>query len=215
MNKFMRFSVTLLIALPCFFLSSNSALAAATATIGVSPTSGNYKVGQSFNVDILVTGNGQQLTTFGADVALTNLTLLEITKGTTVSNWTTEPKVTAPSFYGGVTGQVSSITAYTMKVQPKAAGEAKITLSNGSVLSTDGFNYTEILSSVSGATYTIGAASSNTVTTPVAGPQKTLLPDEGPFSPKGIINILLLQAVAFVIYLIYLLAANSRKRENF
>ncbi|MCX6810460.1 MAG: Ig-like domain-containing protein [Candidatus Berkelbacteria bacterium] len=169
----------LLVAATVFCLNISPANAAATATISASPGSGAKTTGVSFNVTISVNGGGQNFTSFGASVATTNLTIVSLTKGSSVEKWTTEPSTGSLNFFGAVSGSKGSVTAYTLKVKGKKAGKAYISISGGSVKSTDGYSVTDIFSSSSGGSYTIAdAPAAPAATTPaVVAPASPVLPD--------------------------------------
>lgn len=188
-------------------LSPGLAKASATATIAVSPSSGSHVAGAAFDVTISVSGGGQAFTTFGADVALSNLTIVDLNLGTGVSQCTTSPSKTSPSFYCGVAGSSNGVDVYTMSVKGTAEGAASITLTSGSVLQSDGYTNTEIFSSVTNGAYTITASSTSTTTTttttPQAGPEKEIQVGK-PLTLFGkITNIVIFEAIAMVLALIY------------
>jgi hypothetical protein len=132
-----------------------------TASIFANPSSGTHMADQEFVVTIGVDGDGEQFTSFGATVNTTNLTIVSLTKGSSVSQWTTEPNSGSLSFFGAVTGSTGNVTVYTLTVKGIASGIAQINITDSLVLQTDGINVVEIpVTPVSGS-YTI-----NTVTAP-------------------------------------------------
>jgi hypothetical protein len=104
--------------------------AVAGANIFTNPNSGSHLVNEEFNVVIGVNGNGQNFTGFGASVSTTNLTVVSLTKGGSVTNWTTTPSSGSPSFFGAVAGQTGSVTVYTLRVKGTSAGTGTISISN-------------------------------------------------------------------------------------
>lgn len=187
MKKTIRIKMSiLLVAMAMLCINITPAAAAATATISASPGSGTKTVGTSFNVTIQVNGGGQNFTSFSANVSTSNLTIISLTKGSSVRQWTTEPSSSSLNFSGAVSGSTSSVTVYVLSVKGKAAGKASISISNGSVGSTDGYTVTNILSSSNGASYDIAAAPVASVpasTTPVVPPATVAPATAVPVSP--------------------------------
>ena len=134
--------------------NADEATPTATATISVSPASGQHNVGEEFDASITINGGGQNFTSFSANVAVTNLTIISLTEGP-VTQWTTKPSSGSLSFAGGVAGQTNSIKVYTIRVKGDQAGSAGITISGGSVKQTDGYSITDIFSAASGGSFTI------------------------------------------------------------
>ncbi|MFA6963933.1 MAG: Ig-like domain-containing protein [Patescibacteria group bacterium] len=131
--------------------------AANTATISVSSATGSHTVGEEFSVGIVADGGGQNMSVYKASVSVSNLTVVSLTKGS-VSMCTTDPSTPSLSFSCGSTGDgVGTITVYTLVVKGTNAGTATISLSGGQVVSS-GDEPANILSSVSGGSYTIAAA---------------------------------------------------------
>jgi hypothetical protein len=129
-----------------------------TATISATTSaSDSQEIGQEFSVSIVVDGGGQSFTSFGASVSTSNLTVVSLTKGGSVSNWTTEPSASSLNFFGAVAGQTSNVTVYTIVVKGQNAGAASITISNGAVKSTDGYTITDIFGSAGNGSYTISS----------------------------------------------------------
>ncbi len=171
-------------------LGITPAAASATATISASPASGSKTVGTSFNIAIVVDGGGQSFTSFSATVSTTNLTVLSLTKGSSVTQWITQPKlesgVASLSFSGAVSGSATSVTVYTLSVQGTSTGAAAITISNGSVKTTDGYTVTNIFSSSTSGSYTIAAAATTpapTTTPKTTTPKTTTTPPKTTTTP--------------------------------
>ncbi len=135
------------------------------ATISFSPSSGSYKVGQTFSVGVYV-GSGDQAMNAVEGVIAFPRDLVEVTalsKGGSILNlWVQEPTYSntngTVSFEGivynpGFTGSVGKIITITFRA--KASGTAAVSFSNGSVLANDGAG-TNILSQLGRGNYTIG-----------------------------------------------------------
>lgn len=130
------------------------------ANIILSPLNVNTKVGKSFSVDVLVTGNTDPINaasaviTFPADV----LSVSSISKtGSFINLWAEEPSfsntggtinfegVALNPGFSGATGKVVTIT-----FKAKQAGNINILVKSGSVLANDG-NATNVLGTTAGA----------------------------------------------------------------
>lgn len=189
MKNTIKLAIFLSIPVLSIFLMASPAKASTTATISVSPATGSHVAGSTFDVTITVSGGGQSFTTFGADVALSNLTVTNLTYSAYNQNTnptgllcTTTPTTSSPSFFCGVTNAATSVNALTMTVRAVAEGSASITLTNGSVIQTlDGAHTTEIFSSFTNGSYTVTAVAAPTPTptpvvhhtTPTAGPSNS------------------------------------------
>lgn len=145
------------------FVASASGVSAAEASLYVSPGSGTYTVGSTFNVSVSVnSGGGVGIN--ASDAVLTFdpsfLTVKKVSKSNSIFNlWTTEPSYSnqegkvnysggSPSPYKGSAGTIMSITFTSLQ-----AGETSLSFSGGSVLAADGKG-TDVLGGTAGATYT-------------------------------------------------------------
>lgn len=159
-----------------FALKTEPIQAEASATISVSPASGTHEAGEEFIASIVINGGGQQFTSFSANVSVSNATVVSLSEGP-VNQWISRPSTGSLNFSGGVAGQVASLTVYTITLRGNSAGTAGITVSGGSVRSTDGYTITDILASQSGASYSIEAAPTPTpsvsANTPTPAPTQT------------------------------------------
>lgn len=152
------------------------------ATIGFSPSSGSYKVGDTINVKIYISAESKSVNAVAADIKYPSdiLSLSSISKtGTIINLWAEEPSfsnVSATASFEGVilngyTG--NSGTTVTLIFRAKAAGTANLSFSSASVLANDG-NGTEMLN-------TKGTSSLKISNAPIV--VKPVVKDEGPVAP--------------------------------
>src|SRR5262249_31818842 len=105
-----------------------------TATMGVSPASGQVTVGTPFTVTMQVDGGGQLFNTVAASVTVSGpVTIQSLALATSGSCSTfpfvylVPPTVNDPSFAGGLLGATAaSCTLYTMTLNPTAAGTISV-----------------------------------------------------------------------------------------
>ena len=154
-------TVKLLLIAMMLFLSSS----AFAATLSVSPGTGVYTAGQTFTARVLVNTTGAKINAAEGTVSFNpgELSVVRINKGSVFNLWTAEPSFSnsagtisfsggTPTGYTGSGGTVLSITFRT-----KGAGKPRVTFANGAVLAADGRG-TNVLTSMNGAAYTVGAA---------------------------------------------------------
>ncbi len=138
------------------------------ATLGASPATGVYTLGNTFTIRVVVNTSGQSIN--AAEGTLTfnprELSVVRVDRSSSVFNlWVTEPAFSNSagtiSFSGGSpTGYSGSAgTVFTITFKSLTAGPARLAYSNGSVLANDGRG-TNVLSAMNGGTYTIEAATS-------------------------------------------------------
>lgn len=146
-------------------LSFLGAHAANAATLGVSPSTGVYTSGSTFTVRVTINTSGSSIN--AAEGALSfntnELSVVNVSRATSIFNlWTTEPTFSnsqgtisfgggSPSGYSGSGGTIMSITFRAL-----STGTLRLSYSSGSVLAADGRG-TNILSNMSGGTYTVNA----------------------------------------------------------
>ena len=138
--------------------------AAAGASLFLTPSSGSYAIGKSFNVSVKVNSGGAVVN--AAEGAISYDTkLLDVTgvskSGSIFPFWTTEPAAAGgtvrfggglpPPAYNGSGGQIITIS-----FKAKAAGTARVAFTSGAVLANDGKG-TNIISGMGSASYTISA----------------------------------------------------------
>jgi hypothetical protein len=123
------------------------------ATIGFSPSSGTYRVGDTINLKVYIGAESKSVNAVSAYIKFSKdiLSLSSISKvGSIINLWAQEPSFSngdgLASFEGvilnGYTG--NSGDAVTLVFKAKSSGEAKITFNNASVLANDG-NGTDVL----------------------------------------------------------------------
>ncbi|NVN97346.1 hypothetical protein HXX01_03910 [Candidatus Nomurabacteria bacterium] len=126
---------------------------ASAATIGFSPSSSSHDVGDTINVKVYVGTDSKSVNAISANIKFSNdvLSLSSISKsGSIINLWAQEPSFSngdgVASFEGvvlnGYTG--NSGEAVTLVFRAKAAGTAKLSFNNASILANDG-NGTEVL----------------------------------------------------------------------
>ncbi len=147
-----------------FFLSVSDASA---ATLKVSPSTGVYTVGKAFTVSVLLSTEGKAVN--AADGILSfnprELQVIGASRASSIFNlWTEEPTYSnaagtvsfgggSPTGYKGTTGGIITIT-----FKPLGAGTPKVNFKSGSILAADGLG-TNVLTGMTGASFTIAAAS--------------------------------------------------------
>jgi Cohesin domain/Bacterial Ig-like domain len=137
------------------------------ATLAVTPATGVYNAGATFTARVVVNTAGKSINAAEGTVKFnpSELTVVSVDRSGSIFNlWVTEPTFSnsagtisfsggLPSGYTGGSGSVFSIT-----FRAKAAGAPKVTLTGGSVLANDGMG-TNVLTNMSGGTYTVQAPS--------------------------------------------------------
>ena len=172
----------------CFWINQ---VEAASATLFFSPPSGTYNFGDNFSVFVKLDSGGSGINAAEGSIIFNpaELSVTSISKsGSIFTLWTTEPTFSnttgnitfgggTPSNFNGNSGTIFKITFKT-----KATATAQVNFSSGSVLAADGKG-TNILSTMSGATYIIRSVS---VLPPVETPEENApeaTPGEPPLAP--------------------------------
>jgi hypothetical protein len=173
-----------------FVLSSTLAfspaqnVSAAGAVLSLSPASGTYSVGDTFNVNVVLnSGGGSGVNASDGNIKFDKdyLAVKKVSHDSSVfSLWTAEPSFSnsagtvvysggAPAAYKGSSGVVISITFSVLKV-----GTGGASFSSASALAADGLG-TNILANTAGAQYTFKekAPAANKPVTPVTPPAST------------------------------------------
>jgi len=150
------------------------------ATIYLSPSSGNYSVGQTFNVSVLVNTQGTAVNTAEAQITFSSdtLDLLSVSQGSTfnlISPGSPSKGASSAYFAGGLpnpgyTGSGGSLGSMTFRA--KAEGTATVSINSGRTLLNDG-NGTDAYSGGSNSRFTISSAA------PTPTPQPTPAPSNG------------------------------------
>jgi Cohesin domain len=161
------------------------AYTASAATLSVSPGTGVYNTGSTFTVRVMVNSSGKPIN--AAEGTLTfnpsELSVISANRSGSIFNlWVTEPTVSGGSisFSGGLpsgyTGTAGNIMTVTFKA--KGSGTVKVNFSSGSVLANDGMG-TNVLSSMSGGTFTVTAAA------PTPAPEQVVVEYVAPANTPG------------------------------
>ena len=170
-----------------FFATAASAYA---ATLSLSPGSGSYTTNSTFTVRVVVNSSGQSINAAEGSLSFdpSQLSVVSVSRTSSIFNlWVAEPSFSngagSISFSGGLpsgyTGSGGTIMSVTFKA--KGSGAAKVSFSNGSVLANDGQG-TNVLSGMSGGTYTISTAAAPVPTTPTT--PSTPAPSTQPPEPE-------------------------------
>jgi hypothetical protein len=165
-----------------------------TATMTVTPTSGNFNIGQQFSVNFVIDGGGQAFNAAKATInvspnlAVQSLTIVPQASGGcnfTFLNTNKTPKVSDPSFTGAIlNGSSTSCTVFTMTLAAQTAGTGTITITNPSVKAYA--DSSEILLSTQNGNYSLGTPTptptptSVPTLTPTAAPSATPTPTVAP-----------------------------------
>jgi hypothetical protein len=176
----------LFVALGALFLVP---VAADAATLKLTPETGVYQVGGTFTARVVVNTAGKPINAAEATLSYNpkEIQVLGISKASSIFNlWTIEPTFSNASgkvsFGGGspsgYTGGAGTVMSLTMKVL--APGTPKVTFGNGSVLAADGQG-TNVLSGMTGGTYTVSAASDSPKAEPAP---EYVAPSNAPGMPK-------------------------------
>ncbi len=180
----------LLIIILIIFLTalSNKANAAGSPAIYISPSAGNYNVGQTFAADVIIDGAGEIFNAAKADISVsTNLAVKDLTLGDCDLAFIKTPTTSALSFVGVILGGSSSkCTVYRLTLQVIRTGQGYVTLANGSVKSYP--KALEILSSSKNSVYTLNPSSDNQQS--IANLENTQ-PSEAPQNNLSSYNIIL------------------------
>lgn len=130
------------------------------STLRLSPSSGSYSIGSAISLNVSVSSPDQAMNAASGVISFPpdKLTVTSISKGGSIfSLWAQEPSFSngagTVNFEGivlnpGFTGAIGKILTVNFRV--KAAGDAAITFSSGSILANDGLG-TNILTALSGA----------------------------------------------------------------
>jgi hypothetical protein len=161
-----KFSFISVFLLTFVFLSTSNSVF--SATLSVSPSTGVYVSGKTFTVKVVVNTEGKPINAAEGTLKFNpqELSVVSIDKSSSIFNlWVTEPTFSnsagtinfsggMPSGYTGSAGNIFNIT-----FRSTSASTARLSLTNGSILANDGMG-TNILSGMSGGTFTIQAPSS-------------------------------------------------------
>ena len=156
------------------------AQAAQAATIFFSPSSGTYAVGQTFNVNVVVSSKDQAMNAISTDVHYPAALLDTVSfskAGSILSLWSQQPSAAGGSVHiegivlnPGYTGASGRIL--TIEFKAKQAGSVDLTFGSSSVLANDGQG-SEIYTGSGKAHFQIGPAAATPAPTPTPTPVVT------------------------------------------
>ncbi len=143
------------------------------ATLGISPSTGTYKAGETFSVSVIVNTESKSINAISANLTFSTslLRVVSVSKSDSIINyWVQEPSfsntngtinlegvIVNPGFTGG-SGKVLRVT-----FEAKSSGIAELKYALSSVLANDGLG-TNILTTANKASFTIGATSAISTT---------------------------------------------------
>ncbi len=144
-----------------------SVVVAEAATLSLSPSTGVYQSGTTFTARVVVNTSGQAINAADATINFNpkELSVVSVNRSSSIFNlWVTEPTFSNSggtiSFSGGspsgYTGSAGTVMTITFRVV--GSGTARVNFGTGSVLANDGKG-TNVLSTMSGGSYTLQAAS--------------------------------------------------------
>jgi hypothetical protein len=156
------------------------------ADLRLNPNAGTYSSGQTFTTVIQVVPGDDSINAVEAQLSFDSsaLSVVSVTRtGSAFTLWPVEPSFSNAAgtitFGGGHTAPITSpSTLLQVTFRATGEGEAAVSFDSGSVLAADGRG-TDVLGTMSGATFTIGGA-----TTPT--PTPTEEPAEAPASEEAI-----------------------------
>ena len=185
-----KYLLLLALAAVSFFGSVTSASA---ATLSVSPGSGAFTTNSTFTVRVVVNSSGKSINAAEGTLSFdpTQLSVVSVSRSSSIFNlWVAEPSYSnsggtvsfsggLPSGYVGSAGTIMSIT-----FKAKGSSSAKVDFADGSVLANDGKG-TNVLTSMSGGTYTLSAAAAPApAPTPTPTPSTPSTPSEPKPAPE-------------------------------
>lgn len=149
------------------------------ATLSVSPGTGVYTVGSTFTVRVVINTSGKPINAADGTLSFNprELQVASVNRSSSIFNlWTLEPTFSnsagtisfgggSPTGYTGSSGTIMSITFRTL-----GAGAPKVSFTSGSVLAADGMG-TNVLTNMSGGTYTLTAVAAEPEAEPVYVPE--------------------------------------------
>lgn len=151
-----------------FLIAGILPAAAEAATLKLTPATGVYSAGSNFTVSVMVDSDGKSINAAEGTISFNpkEVSVVSASRASSIFNlWVTEPSFSnsagtisfsggSPAGYTGKGGTVMTVT-----LRAVSAGTPKLNFSSGAVLANDGKG-TNVLSGMSGATFTIGAVTS-------------------------------------------------------
>lgn len=158
------------------------------ATLRLTPATGVYSTGGTIVVSVMVDSSGKSINAAEGSISFNSkeVSVVSVSRSSSIFNlWVTEPSFSnsagtisfsggSPAGYTGKSGTVMTVT-----LRATTAGTPKLSFSSGAVLANDGKG-TNVLTGMSGATFTIGA----TASTPVPEVIEYVAPANTPGAPK-------------------------------
>jgi len=166
--------------------SNNTTQDASSATMAISPSTGTFNVGDSVTASLVIDGGGQAFNAAQATVNVTGPAIVQsLTPGDCGFSFAQAPTTSDPSFPGAILGASSmKCTVYTVTLRVTGSSPIGIALSDAAVL--DVARNSDILSSVTSATYNANAStatpqpSATGATIPTVTPANTATPTGTP-----------------------------------
>ncbi len=169
-----------------FFMAFLEIPAVSAASFFTLPKTGQFKIGQEFDMEIRIDSEGQGFNAAQASISFPKDVLeiksVDYSPAASVFNfWLEEPVFSNEngsfSFIGGTTSGVISASAEILKItfKAKGSGTAEVVLSNAAITSSDGSG-TNILSTVKNAVFYVGPS--------VESPEAVFVPEQ-PSSGTG------------------------------
>lgn len=175
---------------------------ASAADISLSPSSGNYKVGNTISIGVFVTGNQDTINAVSASIRFNSdvMELQSISKsGSIIAVWAEEPTFSNASGvasmegvifnpgYSGGTGKIATLT-----FRAKKEGTGNISITSGSVLANDG-NATNVTGKLGTAKYTISPkpVSVPQVITPPVSTSSETVKETATTTPEEIVPVVI------------------------
>lgn len=135
------------------------------ASLSVSPSTGVYSSGSTFTVRVAINTQGKSINAAEGQLSFkpNELSVVSVSRASSIFNlWTTEPTYSnsagtitfgggSPNGYSGSSGTIMTIT-----FRATGSGSPKVVFTSGSILAADGLG-TNILTNMSGGTYTVNA----------------------------------------------------------
>ncbi|MEK7564318.1 MAG: cohesin domain-containing protein [Patescibacteria group bacterium] len=165
-----------------FLLFIFSPLSTYAANLSISPSTGNFEVGDHISVKVMVTANNVLFNAVSAVLTIPSsiLKVESVSKSNSVLNfWVTEPAVTSNVVkfegvaLGGFTGYTGTVV--TINLRAIAEGTGSISFNSGKILANDGQG-TDITSNLVNATFSV----KEKVSKPEQPEQKSTTPKETP-----------------------------------
>ena len=177
-----------------FIVGLTLPIATDAATLYLSPSSGSYNVGQTFQVSVLVSSAGQTVNAYSGTMSFTqqNIEVVSLSQTASIVNfWAQQPNflnTTGQIIFEGVTFDPGFLGTggriLTINFRAKAAGSATLGFAKSAVLAHDGKG-TDVLTSASGGQYNIKIA---TVEPPEPGTEPEPLDTDPPESFEVVVE---------------------------